>query len=209
MACRQVDMAGPLGMVRSPSLGKHSIESMAPKRTTTLRTAAYHSAWHHLSAHWYAFGLTVVTAVFVYGTVVDLRSDHHLRSLVREVGEHGGGLLLVMQLGECVQTLNQIDEFVATLQEQDVPVQGMVIKDNHPADLVASVLKQANQRFYHGAVTWRVVQPLLGRMGTPSVIAVGAEGQVLFVSHIGTILVGGAAEAARVVMTRTGWGSEQ
>lgn len=117
--------------------------------------------------------------------------------------------MVVMQLGECVQTLAAIDEVVALLQDRGVAVNGLVIKDEHSPQLVAAVVAQANERFSHEAVSWRVVSPLLGLIGTPAVIGVGADGRVRFVDHVQTVLLGGAEETARIVMARTEMGATE
>ena len=68
------------------------------------------SVWSYFRPRWYQSGLTIATLLFVYSTAADLRAERTFTAMVRALGDEGGGLLVVTQVGECVQTLAQLDE---------------------------------------------------------------------------------------------------
>ena len=166
------------------------------------------SVGRYLRPRWYVCGLTVASMLFGYGAVADLRAGRTLTSMVNNLRGEGGGLLVVTQVGECVQTLTQLDEVAGLLQDSGMAVHGLVIKGGHGPDLLAAVLRQANKRFPHEAVSWRIVQPVLGMMGTPALIGVGPGGRIRFVDHVPTVLPGSAHETAKHMIARIHSGAE-
>lgn len=172
----------PAGRYLSAAVGELHRNAARSVRYLVNAKSLPSSAWRYIRDQWYVCGLTLASVFFVYGIAVDWRAGRHLESMVQEFDD-GSGLLVVTQVGECVQTLVDIDEVVDHLQDLGVPVHGLVIEANHSSQLVAAVVEQANTRFRHETVAWRVVQPLLSLIGTPAVIGVSREGRVLFVDH--------------------------
>lgn len=169
------------------------------------------ATWARGKVHWYAGCLTVACGMFIAGAwgaySQERQATNDIMSKLGVAAANGGGVLMVMGADECIATLDAVGDVARQLIDAGVFVRGLVVQEGAVPAVLEVVLRAANDRFPHEAVSWASVRPLVGVIGTPALIGVSSDGGVRFIEHMSTLVrgnPGGAPQAAEDLVARVG-----
>lgn len=139
--------------------------------------------------------------MFAANTIRDRLALREFDSHLAGITALGGGVLFVMSVADCLETADVTVQVADGLRTEGIAVRGLVIRDGVDPAALQSVLRAANERFPHLAISGRGAAAFLGRAGTPVVLGVGSSGEVWVSERFGLEGVVGATALTRRLRT--------
>lgn len=162
----------------------------------TIQTKKYRLRPLFLSLHG---ALVLAVGLLVAGRILNLHAHRQLAHQRGLIAAEGGGVVIVSQPRDCIETANITRLIASRLTDHSIPARGLILRGRAGQAVMDEAMKVGNARFPHTSVSRRTFAALLRSTGydtTPLALVVDSEGRITGLEHI----TNDSAVADRVVV---------